>query len=86
MVYDRLNKMGFDVVKPKGAFYIMPSAKPFNMTGQEFSMGMMKEKGVAIVPGDIFGSYSNDRLRMSYATAREKLVEAMDRIEDFLKK
>ncbi len=85
LVYARLKENGFDVVKPRGAFYIMPSIKPFGMTGSDFSMKIMKEKGVAIVPGNIFGSFSNDRLRMSYATAFDKLEEAMDRIEKFVK-
>jgi aminotransferase len=86
LVYNRLKEMGFEVVKPRGAFYIMPSIKNFNMTGQEFSLKMMKEKGVAIVPGDIFGTYSDNMLRMSYATELEKLKEAMNRIEDCIKK
>ena len=85
LVYNRLKDMGFEVVKPRGAFYVMPSTKPFNMTGQKFSERMIKEKGVAIIPGDIFGSFSDNMLRMSYATEINKLKEAMDRIEDFTK-
>ena len=85
LAYNRLNEMGFDVVKPRGSFYIMPSTKNFNMTGTEFSREIIKSKGVAIVPGDIFGSYSNDKLRISYATELGKLKEAMDRIESFVK-
>lgn len=84
-VYTRLSEIGFEVVKPRGAFYIMPSIESYNMTGQDFSMKVMKEKGVAIVPGDIFGSYSNYRLRISYATAFDKLKEAMNRIDDFVR-
>jgi len=85
LAYNRLKEIGFDVVKPKGSFYIMPSAKNFNMTGTEFSREIIKSKGVAIVPGDVFGSYSDDKLRISYATELGKLKEAMDRIEDFIK-
>lgn len=84
-VYSRLNEIGFDVVKPRGAFYIMPSVKKFNMTGQAFSEKIIKEKGVAIVPGNIFGSFSDFLLRISYATDLEKLKVAMDRIESFIK-
>lgn len=84
-VYNRLKQIGFDVIKPKGAFYIMPSIKKYKLTCSEFSMRVMKEKGVAIVPGDIFGSFSNNLLRISYATDKNKLEEAMNRIEDFIK-
>ena len=85
LVYDRLNEHGFEVVKPRGAFYIMPSVKPFGMTGAKLSMKIMKEKAVAIVPGNIFGSFSDDKLRISYATAHDLLEEAMDRIGQFVK-
>jgi aminotransferase len=85
LVYNRLNKIGFNVAKPRGAFYIMPSVKNFNMTGSEFSREIIRKKGIAIVPGDIFGSYSDYKLRISYATELGKLKEAMDRIDDFIR-
>ncbi len=85
LVYERLKEMGFDVVKPRGAFYIMPSLKKFNMTGSEFSAEMMKKKSVAVIPGETFGSFSKDMVRISYATAIDKLKEAMNRIEEYIK-
>lgn len=83
-VYNRLKQLGFEVVKPKGAFYIMPSVKNFDVNGTEFSKKIMQQQGVAIVPGDTFGSFSNDRIRISYATEMSKLEKAMDRIEKFV--
>lgn len=85
LVHERLKEMGFDVVKPRGAFYIMPSLKKFNMTGSEFSAEMMKKKSVAVIPGETFGSFSKDMVRISYATAIDKIKEAMDRIEEYIK-
>ena len=84
-VYKRLREIGFDVVKPLGAFYIMPSTRSFNISGTNFSQNIMKEYAVAIVPGSIFGSFSEDMIRISYATELKKLEEAMDRIEKFVK-
>jgi len=85
LVYNRLREMGFDLVKPRGAFYIMPSLEKFNMTGSEFSTEIMKKKSVAIVPGETFGSFSKNMVRISYATAIDKLKEGMDRIEEYIK-
>ncbi|MFW9829578.1 MAG: pyridoxal phosphate-dependent aminotransferase [Candidatus Thorarchaeota archaeon] len=84
LVYNRLDEIGFDVIKPKGAFYIMPSTEKFNLSGIQFSKRIMKEQAVAIVPGNIFGSYSDNMIRISYATELEKLEEAMNRIEKFI--
>jgi aminotransferase len=84
LVYNRLNQIGFDVLKPNGAFYIMPSTEKFKLNGSEFSQRIMKEQAVAVVPGNIFGSFSEDMIRISYATALEKLEDAMNRIESFI--
>ncbi|MFW9783285.1 MAG: pyridoxal phosphate-dependent aminotransferase [Candidatus Heimdallarchaeota archaeon] len=84
LVFTRLKELGFEVTKPKGAFYLMPSVKNFNMTGSEFSKVMMEKQGVAVIPGDTFGSFSNDKIRISYATEMIKLKEAMNRIEKLI--
>ena len=85
-IHNRLTEMGFDVVKPSGAFYMMPSVEKFNIIGQEFSTKLMKEKAIAVVPGNIFGSFSDEKIRISYATGFDKLKEAMNRVEAFIKK
>ena len=83
--YKRLEEIGFEVIKPKGAFYIMPSIKNFNLDGESFSKKLMKDYGVAVVPGKTFGSYSDNMIRISYATEYQKLEKAMDKIEKFVK-
>jgi aspartate/methionine/tyrosine aminotransferase len=85
LVYNRLNEIGFNVLKPNGAFYIMPSTDNFGLNGSQFSQKIMKEQAVAIVPGNIFGSFSDNRIRISYATEIGKLEEAMNRMEKFVK-
>jgi len=86
LVYSRLIEIGFDLIKPQGAFYMMPSTEKFNLTGSQFSQRILKEQAVAIVPGNIFGSFSDNMIRISYATEIEKLKEAMNRIEKFVLK
>jgi aminotransferase len=85
-VFERLNEIGFDVVKPLGAFYIMPSTERFYINGDNFSRDIMKEQAVAIVPGSLFGSFSDNMIRISYATEMSKLEESMERIDKFVKK
>ncbi|NJE25604.1 pyridoxal phosphate-dependent aminotransferase [Thermococcus sp. MV5] len=85
LVWKRLNEMGLPTVKPKGAFYIFPKIKDTGLSSKEFSELMIKEAKVVLVPGTAFGQAGEGYIRISYATAYEKLEEAMDRIEKVLK-
>ena len=66
-VYSRLTAMGIDVVLPKGAFYIFPSIEKFGMTSFQFATRLLKEGGVAAVPGSAFTMYGEGFVRISYA-------------------
>jgi aspartate/methionine/tyrosine aminotransferase len=82
----RLRELQFDVIEPKGAFYIMPKIPSIGMDSDTFAETLMKEVEVAVVPGSGFGSYSSDRVRISYATEDAKLEEGFNRIEKFMLK
>ncbi len=82
-VYGRLVEMGFDVVKPEGAFYVFPK---FDGDSSEFVERLVLEKGVSVTPGPPFGDGNQGYFRISYATSMDRLKEAMDRIEEFLAK
>ena len=83
-VYQRLINMGFDVVKPDGAFYLFPSIKKFKQTSFDFALSLVKNAGVALVPGSAFSEYGEGYVRLSYAVSMEQLIEAMDRIEKYI--
>lgn len=85
-IYERLTNMGMDTFKPKGAFYIFPSIKKFNMSSQEFCERLLSEAGIAIVPGSAFGKGGEGYIRISYAYSKEKLEKCSDRMENWLKK
>jgi aminotransferase len=84
LVYNQIIEIGFNVSKPNGAFYIMPSLENYNISGSDFSSRLMRDYAVALVPGNTFGSYSDHRVRISYATSIDKLEEALNRIEKFV--
>ncbi|MCH4824741.1 aminotransferase class I/II-fold pyridoxal phosphate-dependent enzyme [Planococcus halocryophilus] len=83
-VYKRLTDMGIDVVLPKGAFYIFPSIEKFGMTSFDFAMRLLKEGGVAAVPGSAFTKYGEGFVRISYAYSMTVLEEGMNRLEQFI--
>lgn len=53
--------MGFDVVKPRGTFYITLRIANLDLPSMKFSKKVIQEKAVAVVPSSIFGSYAVDR-------------------------
>jgi aminotransferase len=84
-VYGKLVEMGLDVVKPKGAFYIFPSIAKYNMSSFEFATALLKEGGVAAVPGSAFTEAGEGFLRISYAYSMDTLEAAMERLGTWIK-
>lgn len=83
-VVSRLNEMGLKCAKPKGAFYCFPNISSTGLNGHDFSIRLVKEKGVAVVPGVAFGENGQNNIRISYASKMEDLKEALNRIESFV--
>lgn len=83
-LHKRLLSLGFEVNLPKGAFYIFPSIKNFNMSSDEFCERVLHEAKVAIVPGSAFGSGGEGYIRISYSYSMDAIKEALDRIEKWI--
>lgn len=81
----RLQEMGIDCHLPGGAFYVFPDIRKFGMTSKNFAMRLLEATNVAAVPGDAFGDSGEGFLRCCYATSMEQIVEAMNRMEQFVK-
>jgi aspartate aminotransferase len=94
LVYGLLREIdGVKVNLPDGAFYFFPNVTSFfgkSYNGQtikdadELSIFLLEEAHVATVGGDSFGDPKS--IRISYAAAEDKLVEAMTRIKEALGK
>lgn len=79
---------GFSLLKPQGAFYLLPDVKEAaEKTGfgsvDEFAKALLEEANVAVIPGSGFGS--PDTIRLSYATSLDLLEEAVKRIDEFVR-
>lgn len=94
LVYGLLKEIpGVTVNLPDGAFYFFPNVtsffgKSFNgktiNDADELSIFLLEEAHVATVGGDSFGDKKS--IRISYAAAEDKLVEAVRRIKAALAK
>ena len=88
----RLNKLkGVTCLEPLGAFYCFPNVS--GVFGRSFKGVTVKspidfcgvaleQSGVALVPGEAFGS--NRHIRLSYATSLELIDKGLDRLEKLL--
>lgn len=83
-IVNSFNEMGLSCHIPGGAFYAFPSIESTGLSSQEFAERLLKEKSVAVVPGDVFGESGEGHIRCSYATSMEELREAMKRIKEFV--
>ncbi len=85
LMTDRLNRMGLLCFEPKGAFYCFPNVTDATGLDEEtFAQRLLAEERVAVVPGVAFGPSGAGHVRACYATAYEEIVEAMDRMEQFV--
>lgn len=88
IVYERLiNIPGITCLKPQGAFYLYANAKQAaTMSGYDsvdaWCEAVLGEAFVALVPGSGFGQ--DDYVRLSYATELKRVLEALDRVENFI--
>ncbi|ATW86880.1 aminotransferase [Halohasta litchfieldiae] len=80
-VLSRFEEMGLDCFTSRGAFYAFPKC---GGDDEAFAEQLLKEEGVAVVPGSVFGDGGEGHLRVSYATSMRELKTAMNRLETFL--
>ncbi|AJE53090.1 aromatic amino acid aminotransferase [Paenibacillus jamilae] len=84
-VHGRLTDMGIPLEKPEGAFYLFPSIAHFGLSSMDFTLKLLEEQGVAVVPGDAFSSYGEGYIRLSYAYGQDVLEQGLDKIEKFVR-
>lgn len=82
MMFDGLSSIaGMTVVKPLGAFYMLPDISSFGMTSTQFCEALLEQALVAAVPGIAFGD--DKTIRLSYACSEENIEKGISRIKDF---
>ena len=77
---------GFRCALPEGAFYAFPNITGTGVGSKELADRLLSEAGVACLSGTSFGEYGEGYLRFSYANSLPNLMEAVERIRNFLAK
>ena len=79
------NLKGVECSLPGGSFFVFPNIKKTGMNGAEFTEKCLNEAGVAIIPGTAFGKYATHNVRFNFATSRENISTAIEKIDKILK-
>lgn len=85
MMVNSFKNMGLECFEPLGAFYVFPSVKSTGMTSDEFCEKLLQEEKVLVIPGNAFGECGEGFIRACYASSMEDILEAMKRMERFIK-
>jgi len=81
-----LNRLGLTVpVEPDGAFYAWADCSKHHASSWDFAFEVMQRAQLAITPGRDFGHADTQRyIRLSYASRRDLLEEAVHRLQQLL--
>jgi len=78
VICEGLGKLGLELWKPEGAFYVLPKIK----NPRDTVLSLFKKYKVITYLGDWFGAA--DRIRLSYALDIDKIEEGLKRIGKYL--
>ena len=76
---------GLRCAMPEGAFYAFPNITGTGWKSKALADALLERAGVACLSGTAFGAYGEGYVRFSYANSTENLMEAVGRIERFLR-
>jgi aspartate/methionine/tyrosine aminotransferase len=71
--------------EPQGAFYAFPNVTALGIDVDDLAERILRQAGVALLPGTAFGANCAGYLRLSYATSMENLEQGLEKIEAFVR-
>jgi len=83
-VIEILKNNGLYLYTPNGAFYILIDISKTGMNSNDFAIKLLREKKVAVAPGDTFGKISSSFIRISFSTDTDQLVEGTNILCDWI--
>ncbi len=84
-IVEALNGLpGIRCARPGGAFYTFPNVSGTGLDARSLQNRLLEEAGVATIAGTSFGEFGEGYLRFSYASSREAIAAAIERIHNLL--
>ena len=75
---------GISCQLPDGAFYAFPDVRALGRSSEDVADGLLRQAGVACLPGSAFGAGGEGFLRLSYAAPREQLHLALELVRSYI--
>jgi LL-diaminopimelate aminotransferase len=79
LLVDGLQKLGYDLDKPKATFYVWMAVPP-GMTSMGFAGHLLEQAGIVVIPGIGLGQPGEGYVRMALTVPQERLEEALARL------
>ena len=75
---------GVECSLPGGSFFVFPNVEKTGMNGEKFTERCLLESGVAVIPGTAFGKSATNNVRFNFATSKENITKAIEKIDKML--
>jgi aminotransferase len=76
---------GVRVHEPAGTFYIFPDINEITSDSHQFALDLLKQEQVVVVPGEAFGPSGRGCVRLALTVSHQRLGEAIERIQRFIR-
>ena len=79
------NELGLKCHLPVGSFYSFPDIRSTGLTSKEFSVKLLEQERVAMVPGTAFGPSGEGHVRASFCSSMADIEKAIERTAKFIR-
>lgn len=83
IIVDGFNEIGWKVERPKASMYVWAPV-PTSQSSFEFTVSLLQNTGVAVIPGSAFGKCGEGYVRIALVQPENRLIEAVSRIKKWL--
>jgi len=80
VLVDGLNKIGWQVEKPRATFYVWAKVPP-RYTSASFAKDLLEKADIVATPGNGFGQHGEGYFRMALTVDKRRILEAVERIK-----
>jgi arginine:pyruvate transaminase len=74
------------VFMPQGGMFVLVDVSKSGLSARDFARNLLDKEGVAVVPGNVFGSSMAGSVRVALNQSEERLIEACHRIRRFVER